>query len=122
MYRKRRLGVKEGNAIEDIVAFEMRQKRGVATTADKLAHDRACQFLGIKKTATNAVHPAFQGDVQDLGDDVLPINYIVNQTGLKGIWLTLKFVGVLFAIWALGCVLIYMVAWSMYGLVSLAHP
>lgn len=40
MFHRRRLGVKEANAIEDIISYEMKKERG-DPTADKLAYDAA---------------------------------------------------------------------------------
>lgn len=123
MYHKRRLGVKEGNAIEDIVAFEMRQKRGEATTADYLAFNKACQHLGINQTATNIVHPAFRGKAESTDEQpVPPMNYIVNASTLSEYWCALKLVGAFFVIWALGCVLLYILMKAVEGLVLFAHP
>jgi hypothetical protein len=119
MYRRRHLGVKEGNAIEDIVAFEMRQKRGVATSADKLAHDRACQLLGIRRTASNIVHPAFQGSVPHIYP---PVSNIINPIDFREWGQAFKLVGAVFLLWALGCILLYMVVAAANGLASFAYP
>ena len=46
MFRTRRLGVQEGNAIEDIMAYETKLERGTATAEDKLTYDAACRVFG----------------------------------------------------------------------------
>lgn len=121
MYRRRHLGVKEGNAIEDIVAFEMRQKRGVATTADKLAHDRACQVLGLRRTtAGNIVHPAFRPPAPN--NSPVVYNHMVSSTSFNDYWHALKLVGAVFLLWALSCILLFMVVTAVRGLVSFAYP
>lgn len=54
MHRTRHLGVREGNAIDAIITYEMRAKRNLATPDDRKARDKAYKVLGLSTSESSS--------------------------------------------------------------------
>jgi len=120
MFRTRRRGVQEGNAIDTVVAFEMKLKHGTITTDDQAKYEDACRLLGVRGVTTSPADQAPQRDVQE--GDTPAISALINPPGLEGYWGAIKVIGTVFLLFAMCTLMLLGLVAVMHDFVSLAHP
>jgi len=122
MFRTRRPGVQEGNAMDEIMAYETKLSRGAATAEDKLRYEAACRLLGIRGPVISTARQTSSADI-DVKDSAPTISYMINSASLdEDCWGAIKVIGVVFLLFALSCVLTVLLVGAANSFISLAHP
>ena len=120
MFRTRRPGVQEGNAMDEILAYQTKLERGLATPDDTMRYEASCRLLGIRSTIVTAAQPASHLDVD--AQSSTPTIGMVNSADFEGYWGAIKVVGAVFLLFALCCVAVVLLTTAVNSFVSLAHP
>lgn len=121
MFRTRRLGVEEGNAIDTIMAYETKVERGIATAEERLAYEAARRVLGAGRGPKTATASPVQDGAEE-GNALPSFNHMVNPVSPGSYGDALIVIGAVFVLFALSFVLLFVLTQAIGGLVSLAHP